>query len=215
MQYEVSSPPEKARTIGSPDPGESEGLGVFAVQLPAGSSSGSVMAASLLPQRFEMAQQALLVARVRGRDEDGVVAGHRAHDLGPGRAVDLDRDRLGRARGGREDREVRAGGAGAQQVPAARAEAQAPDAPRADSGARRDVASAQLADAEEAQVAADARLGRFDAAFGEERHQLLLPPHLSRAQDLEQRLAAVGMQVVEMVGEGAHGGSQKNAADIA
>ncbi len=90
MQKEVSSPPEKARRI------------------------GSVMG-HLVSRRRRRCRKRFCSRGAGGGDEDGVVARHRADDLRPGGAVERRGHRLRRADRGDDHRQVRPGGLGAAQ----------------------------------------------------------------------------------------------------
>src|SRR5690606_8896375 len=118
MQKEVSSPPEKASTI------------------------GSAMASPFFEKALEALDEACLVARAGRRDEDGVVAGHGADDLGPGGAVHGQGHGLRRADGGGDDQQV-----GARRLEAAEEVDDLPEAGvRRLAGGRDDIAAGHPGD---------------------------------------------------------------------
>src|SRR3954468_7805827 len=169
IQNDVSSPPEKASTMGSD------------MDLP------------LLEENFQTLDEAPLIAS-RGRGhEDGVVAGHGSHQLRPAGPVDGEAHSLCRPGHGEDDGEIRPRGLDAAQEMGdlghsgiALVVLRRPRIP-----------ATHPSDPEVPQVPADARLSDRDAPLAQQLHQLPLARHPVAVQDRQDLLlAAFAMFVV-------------------
>ena len=126
--------------------------------------------------------------------------GDRADDLGPARLVERRGDALGRARGRAQHGQARPGRAEilderAHVLEMARRERVFDDGQQ--------VAVGALDDADFAQVAADARLGRLEPLAVQQVDELGLARHRIAAQDANDRLPSLRL-VMEVGGHGLH-----------
>src|SRR6185295_11854842 len=182
MQYDVSSPPENARTIGSPGAARlsirrSVWLSVTARCPPAGSPGGGGTAADRARSRSR---------RTPCRRRPGC----RRPRASPRRRSRARQPALPRRR--RDHGQVRPRGPRAEDESDDRRKVAPPLAGRR----RRDVAAGDLRDPQGGEIAADARLRRLEAALGEEADQLQLVRDPVVPEELQDHPSPVAVRIV-------------------